>query len=39
MLIPTILPPDYSQFEGLKYARYIRYVEPRGNGARSKPKV
>jgi hypothetical protein len=37
MPVPTILPPDDSQFEGLKYACYIRYMAPCGNGARPRP--
>jgi len=36
VLVSTILPPDDSQFEGLKYACSIRYIAPKGNGARSK---
>jgi len=39
MLVPTILPPDDSQFEDLKYACYIRYMAPCRRGARSRPLV
>ena len=35
MLIPTSFPPDDSQFEGFKYACYIRYMEPCVSGSRS----
>ena len=31
ILIPTDLAPDDSQFEGFKYACYIRYLEPFGS--------